>query len=182
MKGIVFTEFIQFIELQFGIVTADHLITATNPKSGGVYTAVGSYDVGELLAMVVELSKVKQTPVSVLVKAFGGYLFLRFLASHESMLAAYKSTEQLLGSIEGHIHVEVRKLYPDAELPHLTFCQVDATTSELIYQSTRPLADLAEGLIESTIRHFNDPITFERVDLPPENGTSASFRLTRLSS
>lgn len=179
MKGVVFTEFIQFIEAQFGIVTADHLLTATNPKSGGVYSAVGSYDAGELLALVVELSKVKQIPAPVLVKAFGSYLFFRFIAAHGPWLSAFKTTEQLLGSVESHIHVEVRKLYPDAELPHLVFRQLDATNSELHYRSTRPLADLAEGLIESTIRHFADPITFVRVDLPPEDGTAASFRLTR---
>ncbi|TVQ02002.1 MAG: hypothetical protein EA381_04080 [Planctomycetaceae bacterium] len=182
MKGIVFTEFIQFIESEFGMVIADHLLVATNPKSGGAYTAVGSYDAGELLAMVVELAKVKQAPVPVLVKAFGNYLFFRFFETHGPWLAAYKTTEQLLGAIENHIHVEVRKLYPDAELPHLTFRQVDTMTSELRYQSIRPLADLAEGLIESTIRHFGDPITFVRVDLPPADGTSACFRLTRTSS
>lgn len=179
MKGIIFTEFVKFVESQYDLLTIDHLLTVTSPESEGVYTSVGTYDAGELLAMVVELAKQKQTPVPSLVKAFGSHLFSHFLASHGGRLAAFESTEQLLGSIENNIHVEVRKLYPDAELPTLTFTQIDATRSELIYHSARPLADLAEGLIESTIRHFSDPIKFTRVDLPPGDGTSAAFRLIR---
>jgi hypothetical protein len=182
MKGVIFTEFTGFVERQYDLVTVDHLLTVTNPRSGGVYTSVGTYEAGELLAMVVEPSNLKQVPVPVLVKAFGAHLFSHFLKSHGPRLASFKSTEQLLGSIENHIHVEVRKLYPDAELPTLTFTQIDSAMSKLIYQSARPLADLAEGLIESAIRHFSDPITFTRDDLPPGDGTSAVFWLVRTES
>ena len=57
MKGVIFTEFLGFIEQSFGLPMADHLITATKPESGGAYTSVGTYDSGELVAMVVELGK-----------------------------------------------------------------------------------------------------------------------------
>jgi hypothetical protein len=179
MKGVIFTEFLKFVEEQFDILVVDHLITATNPVSNGAYTAVGTYDSGELIAMIVELSTLKKLPASDLVKSFGEHLFGHLVESHASTLGNVSTTEQLLASVEGRIHVDVRKLYPDAELPTISFLQIDEATSELIYASTRPFADLAEGLIASAIKHFQDPISIAREDLPPGNGTSAKFTLTR---
>ena len=47
MKGVIFTEFLGFIESQFGLPMVDHLITSTNPDSGGSYTSVGTYSANE---------------------------------------------------------------------------------------------------------------------------------------
>ena len=43
MKGIVFREFISMVENEFSIETADEIITASNLKSEGAYTSVGTY-------------------------------------------------------------------------------------------------------------------------------------------
>lgn len=179
MKGVVFTEFLTFIESQFGIEMVDHLITSTEPESGGAYTSVGTYNAGELFAMVVELSKKTDAPVPDLVKAFGGHLFKHFTVAHAATLGNVTTSEQLLSQVENRIHVEVRKLYPDAELPTIGFEQVSDKVSHVMYSSKRPLADLAEGLIESSIEHFGDPITLSREDLEPGDGTQARFTLTR---
>jgi hypothetical protein len=101
------------------------------------------------------------------------------VTSHAATLGDVTTTEQLLASVEGRIHVDVRKLYPDAELPTIAFEQINESTSQLIYASTRPFADLAEGLLASAIKHFKDPISIARHDLPPGDGTSAKFVLTR---
>lgn len=179
MKGVIFTEFFQFIENQFDLIMVDHLITATAPASGGAYTAVGTYDAGELVAMVVELSNQTGTPVPDLIKAFGGHLFKHFANAHAKTMGNVMTSEELLSSVENRIHVEVRKLFPDAELPMIGFETIDAKTSEVLYQSTRPFADLAEGLIAAAIKHFDDPITMTREDLPPGDGTQAKFLLVR---
>ena len=179
MKGVIFTEFLSFVESQFDLAMVDHLITATDPKSGGSYTSVGTYDVHELFAMVAELSKQTEKPVGELVKAFGGHLFKHFTVAHAETLGDVATTEQLLSQVDDRIHVEVRKLYPDAELPSIVFRQIDEKISEVLYNSSRPLADLAEGLIETSICHFGDPISLIREDLAPGDGTAARFTLTR---
>jgi hypothetical protein len=43
------------------------------------------------------------------------------------------------------------------------------------YRSSRPLADLAEGLIQGCIEHFDDPVRVVREDLPGAPGTAARF-------
>lgn len=179
MKGVIFTEFLGFIESQFGLPMADHLVTATSPDSGGSYTSVGTYSANELIAMVVELGKKTDTPVPDLIKAFGAHLFNHFVDAHSDTLGNVKSTEELLSQVENRIHVEVRKLFPDAELPTIGFEQLEPNTSEVIYNSKRPFADLAEGLIAAAIEHFEDPIVLTREDLPPADGSHAKFTMVR---
>lgn len=179
MKGVIFTEFLGFIEQLFGLPMVDHLISSTNPESKGAYTSVGTYDAGELVSMVVELGKKTETPVPDLIKAFGGHLFSHFVEAHSDTLGNVKSTEELLSQVENRIHVEVRKLFPDAELPTIGFAQLDPNRSEVTYQSKRSFADLAEGLIVASIKHFEDPIELTREDLPPSDGTHARFLLVR---
>jgi hypothetical protein len=45
------------------------------------------------------------------------------------------------------------------------------------YRSTRPLADLAEGLIRGCIEYCGDPIRIHRADLPGTPGTATRFVL-----
>lgn len=179
MKGVVFTEFLTFIESQFDLPMVDHLITSTNPKSEGAYTSVGTYDSTELVAMVAELSQKTGAPIPGLIKAFGGHLFSHFASAHADTMGDVNTSEELLSSVENRIHVEVRKLFPDAELPTIGFAQVNEKTSEVLYQSSRPFADLCEGLIDAAIKHFNDPIALTREDLGAGDGTHAKFVLVR---
>jgi hypothetical protein len=179
MKGVIFTEFLAFIEQEFDLLMVDHLVSATRPASGGAYTAVGTYEAGELMAMVFELSRKLGVPAADLVKAFGRHLFRYFVSSHAVTMGEVRTTEELLASVENRIHVEVRKLFPDAELPTIGFEQIDLQTSVVLYQSKRPLADLAEGLIAASIDHFKEPIAIKREDLPPRNGTHVKFTLVR---
>lgn len=56
MKGIVFTEFIEMVENRFSADMMDDILDAANTASGGAYTAVGTYDHGEMVALVSALS------------------------------------------------------------------------------------------------------------------------------
>src|SRR5688500_13719002 len=78
MKGIVFTEFLEMVEHQFGPAIADRIIVESKVASNGAYTSVGTYDHGELVAMVVCLSAATGVPAEALVQAFGEHLFERF--------------------------------------------------------------------------------------------------------
>ena len=49
MKGVVFTEFADMVEAQFGLTTADAVMAKS--ASDGVYTSVGDYDVFTFFAI-----------------------------------------------------------------------------------------------------------------------------------
>jgi len=117
MKGIVFTEFLEMVEQRFSPDVADAIVDASGVPSGGSYTAVGTYDHGELIALVAALSRATGLAIPVLVREFGRHLFRRFVELYPRFFSGVGSAFDFLMGIEMHIHTEVKKLYPDAELP-----------------------------------------------------------------
>ncbi|MEE4243915.1 MAG: heme NO-binding domain-containing protein, partial [Kangiellaceae bacterium] len=169
MKGIVFSEFVEMVEDKFGEDMMDDLIDATNPASGGSYTTVGTYSHEELVNMVVELSNRTELPVPALVKTFGLHLADVFTKKFTSFYDEVDNILDFLKKIDNHIHVEVAKLYPDAELPEFSFEESDSGEFLLHYRSTRGFADLALGLIEGSAGYFNQTLNIDRQDSMDRN-------------
>jgi len=178
MKGIVFTEFLELVEERFGLEVADRILEASELPSGGVYTSVGTYDHNELVQLVMQLSTVTDVAIPDLLHTFGEYLFGRFVFAYPQFFEGVHSAFRFLMQIENHIHVEVRKLYPEAELPRFECHSPAPDRLEMTYRSPRPFTDFAEGLISGCIKHFGERIGVAREDLPSENGTAARFVLT----
>jgi hypothetical protein len=165
MKGVVFTEFLNLVEDKYGYETVDTIIEETDLPSKGAYTAVGTYPHSEMVQLVSKLSQKTDVPVASLLKLYGKHLFGVFGQSYGHFLQNITSSFQLFSSIENYIHVEVKKLYPDAELPTFESTQIDDSTLELIYRSERRMADFAEGLIEAALAHFNENGSVERSNI-----------------
>jgi Haem-NO-binding len=179
MKGIVFTEFLEMVESTFGVEMTEEIIEAAQLASGGAYTAVGNYDHREMLSMVGALSKAAGIPAGDLAQAFGRYLFKRFVVLYPHFFAGVTNALDMLARIDGYIHVEVHKLYADAELPHIQVDNAGDGSVLLTYRSARPFADLAEGLIRGCIEHFGETIGLSRSEPQGAGGTQALFLLTR---
>jgi hypothetical protein len=174
MKGVVFTEFLAMVEAGFGLDTTDRLLELPGLADGGAYTSVGTYEHTDLLQMAVELSAVTQLPVEDLVRGYGEHLFRRFTVLFPEMFAGPSDADEFLQSVQGFIHVEVRKLYPEAELPEFSFARVGAAV-HLEYRSERPLAHFAEGLIRGCLEHFHDTRSVRHEPLEGAAGTHARF-------
>lgn len=164
MKGIIFTEFLDMVEDRFSADVAEEMIERSDLESGGAYTMVGSYDHRELLQLVTHLSDLTGAPVRDLVMAYGQFLFSRFVAIYPEILEGIDDPLDFLESVESHIHVEVRKLYPDAELPSLLTRRLDEQTLEATYRSSRPFADVAHALILGCMNHFGSTFDLDRVE------------------
>ena len=177
MKGIVFTQLIEMVEKDLGLDIADRMITQAHTANNGAYTSVGTYDHRELIQLVISLAQETGIPVPELVRVFGKHLFKSFVRLYPQFFLRVNSAVDFLPSIETYIHVEVRKLYPDAELPSF-HSERRPEGLMLTYQSKRPFADLAEGLILAAIDHFGDKISLQRIDLGTCDGTAARFELT----
>ncbi len=176
MKGIVFSEFMDLVEEKFGLETVDDLIESTNLPSGGSYTAVGTYPHTEMVSMVVRLSEMTDIAIPNLLNLFGHHLFKTFYRNYPGFFAEVKHPFDLLEQIDNHIHVEVKKLYPDAELPRFeTFREDDKMT--MIYKSERKMSDLAIGLIEAAAEKFNTEINIE-TEFLNEDGSEVKFKLS----
>lgn len=180
MKGMVFTNLIDFIESQLGLEAADAILEASDLPSGGIYTSVGSYDVAEVAEIVDQTSKHSGLPDSALYAAFGKYLFGQLAKAHPEFVHGLDSPIQLLAQIQDHIHVEVRKLYPDAELPEFDYGHTAEGELEMIYRSKRGLFDLCHGLIEGCFEHFDSKVEIERRPMPNSDIPSMTFIVKEL--
>ena len=178
MKGIVFSEFLDLVEVKFGLEMVDKIINQSKLKSGGAYTAVGTYDFSEMLQLLKNLSNNTGLSIDDLLLTYGEHFFQVLKRDYEGMLSSYSDPIDLLSSIENHIHIEVRKIYPDAELP--TFEELEKTKRKLVmlYKSSRAMHHFGLGLMNKTFEHFNASadIILEKIK---EDGTEVKFLINK---
>ena len=178
MKGIVFTEFLDLVEDKFGIEMVDNIIANAKLESEGVYTSIGTYSFSEMLQLLQNLSNNTGVSIDNLLLIYAEHFFSVIEESYPGLLATYKDPIEMISSIEDHIHVEVRKIYPDAELP--TFVVEDKTENSLvlIYTSSRAMHHFGLGLMNKTFEHFNSTaeITLEKIK---EDGTEVRFIINK---
>ena len=174
MKGIVFTEFLELVEEKFGLEMVDNIITSSTLESEGVYTAVGTYSFSEMLQLLSHLSENTGISIDNLLLVYAEHFFTVIEKSYPGLLETYKDPIEMISSIENHIHVEVRKIYPDAELP--TFEVVEKTENSLImiYTSSRAMHHFGLGLMNKTFAHFNSSATIDLQKIK-EDGTEVRF-------
>lgn len=177
MKGVVFTEFLEMVERRYGLDVADRVIEAAAGPSAGAYTAVGTYDFAELARMVSKLSGLVEVSVPDLLRAFGRGIFSSLHRSYPALFERYRTARDFLMNVDGYIHAEVRKLYPDAELPTFSCKTIEEGGLEMVYRSSRPLADFAEGLFAGCAEHFGEEVQIERERLSAAEGVAVLFRL-----
>lgn len=178
MKGIVFTEFLEMVEETYGYNVVDKILTENDLESEGIYTSVGTYSHGEMIQLLVGLSDYTGTGIPTLLKTFALYFFDTLKKGYPQFLEAADNAFDFLESIENYIHVEVRKLYPDAELPRFETQIKDDGALEMIYYSERKMADFAEGLIEKSLEYYKEDATIKRRNLA-EDGSHVEFVISK---
>jgi hypothetical protein len=158
------------IEEKFGLSLMDELIERTQSASDGVSVSTDTYPDEELLNMVIYLSEKSNTPAPDLVRILGDYAFQEFSSAYP-IFVEKKSFKEFLLSSHSVVHVEVKKLYPEAELPN--FHDEDPGDHKLImkYFSKRNSPTLAKGLMMRAAKYFKVDLNVEITEAQ-ENGVS----------
>jgi hypothetical protein len=177
MKGLVFREFLEMVEQEFGYETVDAIIEDSKIESNGIYTNVGTYHHSELFELIHQLSSKKNIPANQLLFEFGKYVFTVFFKAYPIFFENKKNTFDLLKEIEDKIHVEVLKLYPEAELPSFTIQPSPNNEMVMLYRSKRKMSDFAEGLMQGCLLHFNEKANIEKTFIN-EQGSEVLFKIT----
>lgn len=177
MKGMMFTELLEFVEAQFGMDTVDEIIDRSGVT--GAYTQAGNYPHEEIVQLVVALGEVSGVAVDELQVVFGRHLFGRIAAIYGDMRDEFTTATELIARVDNVIHPNVQKLYPDAKLP--TFTEVEHTDEVLVidYLSDRPLAPLAKGLMFGAGDYYDEEIDVAIETLPEGSNARARFTITR---
>jgi predicted hydrocarbon binding protein len=180
MKGIVFVEFLELVENKFGLDMVDDIIEEADLSTDGAYTSVGTYNHSELLQLVAILSKKVNIDSEELIRIFGEQLLTKFAKSYPQFFQHIDNCFDFLDTIENKVHVEVKKLYPEAELPTFDAQITDnGKTMNLTYLSARPLSALAYGLIQGSATYYGENITITTKDLSVDKQTKVIFTLQR---
>lgn len=179
MRGLIFTEFVALVEEKFGLAMSDDILSQPGLTDGGAYTSVGNYDHREMLALVTALAERSGLPADELCRVFGEWLFTKLARGFDFAVKPHRDAFSFLQSLDGVIHVEVKKLYPDARLPSVPVTRCDERELVMEYRSERPFADVAEGLIRGCLAWYGERATLHREPLGADGARAARFTVNR---
>lgn len=159
MKGIIFNVTEKAVTELLGEDAWDDLLD--DAGLNGDYTALGTYPDEDLLALVsAAATKTGHDPADVQ-RLVGRQALPHLVASMSDFLDPDLDVLAFLESIHSIIHVEVKKLDPNAKPPDVIPERISDDELHLTYRSERGLSPLAEGLILGAGDHYNEPVTIE---------------------
>lgn len=172
MKGIIFTEFLEMVEYEYGFEILNQIIDNSQLESKGIYSGVGTYDHLEFGSLVEALSIILNENKNEILRKYGHYVFKTFYKNYSNFFIGINHPFELLEQVDSHIHKDVKKLYPDAELPKFETIRKDNGNMELLYSSKRRMEYFALGLMEASVLHYN---TFCSIEMKEKSDESVLF-------
>jgi hypothetical protein len=172
MKGLVFTEFYKHVEGRYGADLLDDVIAAAALPHHGGYASTGSYPFGEMVSLVTALTAATGEALPVVLEAFGAHCFGSWVNYAPGFFGPDRSLFDILEGIDDFHETEVRKLYPDAELP--SFVKEFRSGDRLVlgYHSCKPLAALATGVIRGAAAHRGQQVA---IHCEPAQGPAGAY-------
>lgn len=182
MKGLVFNALNDLVETKFGLTCWDAMIQSVQPANEGAYSGVQTYPDEQLFALVSALSVQTQTPAQVLIRVFGKYLFTVLIQRYPHFRQSDHSLKSFLLSVDEAIHVEVKKLFPNAVTPRFEYEDPSPEQLVMLYTSPRKLCTLAEGLLDGASDHFHSLITVHHSQCMHQGHSHCRLEITFLDA
>jgi hypothetical protein len=172
MKGRVFTELFEHVEKRYGFDMVDDIIDAAKLSHDGVYTSTGSYPFEEMVSLIMALVAATEQSLPAVLEPFGTHCFESWVSYAPQYFSRDRKLFDILEGIDEFHEVEVRKLYPDAELPSFVPETRSAKALTLGYYSCKPLAPLALGVIRGAAAHVEQEVVLRH---EPATGPRGSY-------
>jgi len=165
VKGIIFNLLEEVITAEHGPDAWDDLLDAAG--FDGVYTSLGNYADEEFVALLARMPATFGAGIDEQLRWFGRSSMPLLADRYGTFFERPDSTASFLRSINDVIHTEVRKLYPDADVPTFDFDPVPDLTPPadavvMGYSSRRRLCALAEGFIQGAAQRFKETASVEQ--------------------
>ena len=175
MKGVVFDMLRDMVEASWGLEGWNAVLEEAG--SEGLYISTQTYPDEELQALVEVAVKVTDQDAATLVFSFGEFMAGEFYQRFPGFFDAADNLLDFLYSVDQIVHLEVRKLYPDAQLPEFTYNRENADEMTMHYRSPRKLCWLAEGLISGSARHYGSFIEMHHSPCLHDGADHCSIRI-----
>lgn len=177
MKGIVFNLFEEFITEKFGEGKYEEILSGCNLKTKEPFVGPGSYPDEDLLEIVGKTVQATGIPLPDALGSFGRFCFPKLAERFPAFVTPYNHPKPFLKTVDSVIHIEVRKLYRDAEPPSFTFEEPSPDTLIMRYHSKRKLCLFMEGMIEGVAEYYKSPIKQRQKRCMLEGGSDCEFEL-----
>ncbi|MCC4274648.1 heme NO-binding domain-containing protein [Marinomonas communis] len=180
MIGVVYTTFMDMVAERFSDEVLDEILDDPGLSTGGAFTSVGYYGHTDMIKLVVRLSQITKLPVDTLIEAFGEHLFGVLFGKYPTLAEGRSSSMELLEVVDTAIHVEVLKLYPNAELPEFRCERLEPSVLHMEYRSKRPFSRLALGLIQGCAKHYGETLEISHESFDSEEQYETHFTIKRI--
>jgi predicted hydrocarbon binding protein len=168
MKGVVFVKFSEFIEELYGLEFWVELLNEADLPSEGAYSSVVTYDDQELFILIGLVTDKKNISVKDAQLAFGKWVFKEFYNIAPSGAHDFEDVFEFLYAVQGFIHVEVKKLNPNALVPEFKFLFESANKLSFHYISPRKLCFFCEGIVHGLAEHLGQAVTVSQSECEHE--------------
>jgi len=168
MKGVIFNAVERAVVATMGTDAWDDLLDLAD--SDGVYTALGTYPDDELIALVMAAAEMTGHDPEDVLRLIGRHSIEHLVDQMSEHVDRDGHVFDFLGSVHSLIHMEVKKLDPDARPPAILPNQLAEDLLELSYRSERGLSPLAEGLIVGSGDLFAQPVEVSVPDSVQRDG------------
>lgn len=166
MKGIIFNLLETVVIDEHGEDAWDDLLDEAAVE--GSYTALGNYPDAELLRLLALMPEAFGGDGDEQLRWFGRKAMPILAQRYAVFFEQPTDTRSFLLTLNNIIHAEVRKLYPDADVPTFDFDPIPGVEPPspdsvvMGYQSTRHLCALAEGFIHGAADHYGEAASIEQ--------------------
>ena len=158
MKGVIFNILEDFVVDGWGEDAYDEILSMCPVSAHGPFVGPGTYPDAELFAIAGAAAKKLGVPLSDALRAFGSFTFPKLAARYPMFLDGAEDAKTFLQSVHSVIHVEVRKLYPQAITPAFQYEDTGSDSLRVLYTSKRKLCQFMEGMIAGVGTHFRENI------------------------
>lgn len=180
MKGVVFNLLESFVSEGWGQDKYEEILALCPLSTKEPFVGPGTYPDADLFTIAGKAAEILGVPLPAALRAFGQYCFPRLAAKVPALIAVHTTAESLLKSVEGVVHVEVRKLMPNAVTPSFKYREVAPGQLVVEYRSARKLCFLMEGLLDGLALHFGERIEQRQARCMHDGHDCCEFELSFL--
>ncbi|MBL8753701.1 MAG: heme NO-binding domain-containing protein [Planctomycetes bacterium] len=180
MKGVVFVLFEEFVVRNWGEATFEQLLDDCPHAAAEPFVSPKTYPDQWIVDLLTAACKRLAVAPEDALRAFGKFCFPGLAKRFPAFVKGMDSPRHLIESVNGIIHVEVRKLMDGAEPPSL-LCQPvadDPNAIDVHYESRRGLCALMSGLLDGCAEHFSVPFQHTHTCCKQRGEPRCTFRVT----
>lgn len=174
MKGLLFNVVEDVVSEAMSADAWDDIIDQAGVH--GAYTSLGNYDDADLFSIVAAAADAAGLDAADTLRLTGRVGFAHLVKRAPHLLDGLDDWKSVLASLDDIIHPEVRKIYPDAQVPG--FATDDVEGGLLVtYTSQRGLCALADGLMVGAGLWFDETLAVTHESCVHDGDAACTMRV-----